>query len=280
MALDGILVASGASIALNTSYVLQHGGLVSAPELHAQRPVESLRSLLRSRRWLSGTLLGYLGLAFELFAMTLAPLWVVQCVLAVGLVVVLGVWSNARGRPGSASMLPAALLLGAGLFVLALTGAGGRAGVTAGPLALGGLGIAAATLAAAVLARHDVGGAARNGIAAGVLYGATTIGFAAVITALRAPVLDGWLIVTAATLAISTTIGGFCCFQRGLQAGEPIAVVTTMTAGMNAVAIAGGLLLGGSTGVAGVTLVVEGLGLLAICASGAVAARALSVPQV
>jgi len=272
----GILVAAVASVALNTSYVLQHSGLAAGPVLQARRPLTSLRSLLRSRDWLAGAALGYLGLGLELLAMTLAPLWVVQCVLAVGLVGVLAVWSRARGGVAARTMVPAALLLGAGLLLLALTGAGGASGIVAGPLELAAVGVAAAALAVAVLTRRGLSRPARHGIAAGVLYGATTVGLAAVLSAVGAPAFDSGTAVAGGLLAAVTAVAGFCCFQRGLQAGEPIAVVTTMTAGMNAVAIAAGMLLAGATGLGAAAIVAQTAGLLAICAAGAVAAYALS----
>ena len=279
MSTGGILVAAVASVALNTSYVLQHSGLTAGPALQPRRPVASLRALLRSRHWLAGAMLGYVGLGLELFAMTLAPLWLVQCVLAVGLVAVLAVWSRARGGAAAGTMVPAALLLGVGLLALAVTGAGGTSGITAGPATLGAVGLGAAGLAAMVLTRHGLGSAARHGIAAGILYGATTVGFAAILSALRAPVLDVGTAAAAGALAAVTAAGGFCCFQRGLQAGEPIAVVTTMTAGMNAIAIAAGVVLAGSSGLTGAAAAVQAAGLLAICAAGAVAAYALTRQQ-
>ncbi len=277
MTSGGILVAAAASVALNTSYVLQHDGLTNAPALRLRRPIASLRTLLRQRSWLAGALLGWLGLGLELLAMTLAPLWLVQCVLAVGLVAVLVLWRRARAGSPARSLLPAALLLGAGLVVLALASAGGSAGLVAGPASLAAVGGVAGVLALAVLASRSIGAAARQGVAAGVLYGATTLGLAAVVTAGSAGALLSTTAVTGAALAAVTAVGGFCCFQRGLQHGEPIAVVTTMTAGMNAFAIAGALVLSGPLGLAGAALAAQAAGLLAVCGAGALAARSLSL---
>lgn len=275
MAVGGILVAAASSLALNTSYAIQHRGLTDGPALDHRRPLASLRTLLRSRRWLGGALLGYAGLALDLLAMTLAPLWVVQSVLAIGLVVVLAVWNRARGR-GWRAMAPASSLLGAGLLALALTGSGGRSGIVASPSALVAAGLVTALLTGVVLTRRALAPTARSSIASGILYGATTVGFAAVLTAVRLPTVDTGLALAGAALAATTTTAGFACFQRALQTGEPIAVVTTMTAGMNASAIAGGLALGGAAGLSGSALALRVGGLIALCAAGAVGARDLS----
>ncbi len=271
----GILIAAAASLALNSSYVLQHDGLTRAPALRIMQPLASLRSLLRQRAWLTGALLGWAGLGLELLAMTLAPLWLVQCVLAVGLVVVLLLWRRARGGTPARALLPAALLLGGGLLMIALTGGAGRAGLAAGAPAL--IAVAAIAAVAAILALRSPGldPAARQGVAAGVLYGATTLGLAAVVTAFSAGSSFSTASLAGGLVAVVTAVAGFCCFQRGLQRGEPIAVVTTMTAGMNAFAIAGALALTG-LGLAGVALLLEVAGLLAVCLAGVLAARALS----
>lgn len=280
MALGGILVASVASIALNASYAVQHEALIGVRDVHVGRPILSLRTMLGSRRWLVGALLGYGGLALDLLAMTLAPLWLVQCVLATGLALALLIWSVRRAEPQvlrRRTLVTVALLLGVGLTAVALAGTAGPPGVTIGAVPLTGLGLATGALATTVLLRLPLEPPARHGIAAGLLYGATTVGFAVVLTALRhAPPLVG-VALAGAVLAAATTAVGFFLFQRGLQAGDPIAVVAVMTATLNAVAIAVGAIAVGTAGRSPAATVAQAVGLVAICGAGALAARALGL---
>jgi uncharacterized membrane protein len=84
----GIACAVGASLLYNTSIALQ------ALEVREVEPEYSLRigligRLLRNRRWLGATVLGFLGWPLEIVALLLAPLTVVQPCLASGLVLLL-----------------------------------------------------------------------------------------------------------------------------------------------------------------------------------------------
>src|SRR4051795_9516327 len=88
--------AVGAAIAINAGYVVQHGGLSSAPRIELRRPLAAVAALLRSRRWVAGALLGYAGLGLELLALTALPLSAGQATIGAGLVVV-AVLSRAVG---------------------------------------------------------------------------------------------------------------------------------------------------------------------------------------
>ncbi len=84
----GIVCAIGASLLYNTSIALQ------ALEVRGESPDYSLKlsllgRLLRNRRWLGATVLGFAGWPLEIVALLLAPLTVVQPCLASGLVLLL-----------------------------------------------------------------------------------------------------------------------------------------------------------------------------------------------
>lgn len=96
----GILAAVAASCLYNTSIALQALEARQESADHALRP-SLLGRLVRNRRWLLATALGLAGWPFEIGALLLAPLTVVQPCLASGLVLLL--WLGARRlgeRPG------------------------------------------------------------------------------------------------------------------------------------------------------------------------------------
>lgn len=271
--LPGLLVAAAASLALNASYVVQHSALVSVPVIRLSRPVASVRALLGQRRWLGGALLGYAGLALNVVALGLAPLALVQTVIAGGLVVVaLGAIRLHGVRPRSRDVAAVVLMVAA---IAALSS--GPAPVSAVPgvplPALLGFGAAAALVASALAAlpgRAD-GRPLRLALAAGVLYGTTTLAFAVLAAGPGAvPAL------TALLVAGTTTAAGFFAFQRALQSGPPVPVVTLMTGGTNAVALVGAfLVLGERLGSSPTAVAVHAVGLALVPVAAALAAGGL-----
>ncbi|MGD9736957.1 MAG: hypothetical protein AB7V58_15340 [Solirubrobacterales bacterium] len=84
----GIACAVGASLLYNLSIALQALEVREVSTDHSLR-VSLLGRLLRNRRWLGATVLGFLGWPLEIVALLLAPLTVVQPCLASGLVLLL-----------------------------------------------------------------------------------------------------------------------------------------------------------------------------------------------
>jgi hypothetical protein len=96
----GIAAAVGASLLYNTSIALQALEAREVPAEHALRP-SLIGRLLRNRRWLGATALGFLGWPLEIAALLLAPLTVVQPCLASGLILLLWLGATRLGEaPG------------------------------------------------------------------------------------------------------------------------------------------------------------------------------------
>jgi hypothetical protein len=238
--LPGILTASVAALLLNASYLVQHAGLSMAPVVRASQPLATVKALLASRTWVTGALLGYTGLALNTVALGLAPLSLVQSIVAAGLVVVaLGAAWARRRRPGARELVA----IGVIVVALASLGIGTSTAPSGAPPAAALLAFeVVAALAAWTVARRGRGGGGgphRLGLAAGILYGGTNVALAALLASGGAAPVVAVALVAGATV----TAGGFFAFQRGLQSGPATGVVTLMTAGTNVSAIAGGLLV-------------------------------------
>lgn len=96
----GIAAAVGASVLYNTAIALQALEAREVAHEHSLR-VSLIGKLLRNRRWLGATLLGFLGWPLEVVALLLAPLTVVQPCLVSGLIVLLWLGVTRLGeRPG------------------------------------------------------------------------------------------------------------------------------------------------------------------------------------
>jgi hypothetical protein len=259
-----VAAAIGAAVAINAGYLVQHLGLATAAPIEPRRPLAAVAAILRSPQWIAGALLGYGGLGLELIALTALPLSTVQAVIGAGLVLVASLGRSPRGR---AACLGAVLAVASLAVLVVVTPAGPS------PHTLPALWAAAAATAtvaggAALLVRRAPS-AVGLALAAGMLYGLTSVAMAAL-----APILSGdWpppaVVLVALGVGAPATIAAFLYFQRALQRGRPLAVVTAMMAGMDAVAMAGGLLLLGDPLTTGFGGRVAQLGALALSALSA-----------
>ncbi len=89
----GIVAAVGASLLYNASIAFQALEAREVPGEHSLRP-SLIGKLLRNKRWLGATALGFAGWPLEIAALLLAPLTVVQPCLASGLILLL--WLGAK----------------------------------------------------------------------------------------------------------------------------------------------------------------------------------------
>jgi drug/metabolite transporter (DMT)-like permease len=152
----GIAVAVASAACYEFSYVLQASEARSVSSELAGRPA-LLVTLAQRRRWLGGIALAIAGFALQIVALTMAPLTVVQPVLAVGLVLLLVLAHYRLGESVSARQMLAVAALIAGVAAIALSApphtdeVGSETGIA---VALGGL----AALTAAPYALRRGGG--------------------------------------------------------------------------------------------------------------------------
>jgi hypothetical protein len=240
----GLGLALLASLALNSSYLLQHAGSRDGPPVTLRRPLMALRGLLFSRTWMAGLGLGLSGWGLHVAALSLAPLSLVQAFAAGGLALAAPLGARALSQPLGARERRAIAMIVLALAMLAAGAvAGPPGGVPATRLAVAFM-VPCAALAALLAC---VGGPRRAhalGAAGGALYGigdaATKALTAAAHGGLGVAAATAWLAVLAGAAA-----GAFVCFQRGLQLGPAVPVLALMTAATNVVAIGAGLVVFG-----------------------------------
>jgi hypothetical protein len=229
----GILLALGAAIALNGSYLVQHAGSPKAIAVDARKPVATFVSLLRSPLWFVGGVLGMAGWALHLGAMSQAPLSLVQAFVAGGLALAVPMAAIGLRQKLVRAEVQALALMVAALVALSvgLSGDAGKHGFPPAALAawIAALGFGAGLLVwRAPSSKRPLA----LGLAGGLLYGAADLGFKAV--AVGHTLLSPWL-----PLALIATLGAFFAFQRGLQADRPLVVIGAMTGATNVSSILG-----------------------------------------
>lgn len=235
----GLVLAVGAAVALNGSYLLQHVGAAGAPAISVLRPIATMRGLLGSRLWAIGAAAGMLGWGMHVLALSKAPLSLVQAFVAGGLALTMPLSARVLHRSPTSGEKRAVATMALALALLAI-GSGSAATVFA-PWVLAAYLCGVAALAA-IVAVLPLGSRRANALAlaGGTLYGAADVAIKALTSVaghggVAAVLTSPWL----AAAALST-VGAFFCFQRALQSGSPISVIALMTAATNVVSIGGG----------------------------------------
>ena len=226
----GLALAAASAVAINGGYRLQHAAAAALPPLALRRPLRSLWSLFRSRRWSIGFVGGIAGWVLYVVALKIAPLSLVQAASAGGI----GVLALGSTRLSAAERVGVGAALG-GLLLLAVS-LGGHADTRHGAASVVAVWMVASALAAGLAARALPGGAGL-GTAAGVMYAAGDVGT-------KAAVGGGarlWFVP--ALLACHGV--AFVCMQLAFQRGGRLATAGLAVLWTNALPILAGTVLFG-----------------------------------
>src|SRR4051794_6283639 len=168
--LAGLLLAALAAVLFALGAVLQH----EAADLSRTPGGLSLRMLVKRRRWMLGQGATVLGTATQVAALAVAPVAVVQPMLAVGLVVALGIRAvRTRMAPVKVELIGAALTTG-GLVVFLLAAQPQKGTHQPPPSSIAVLAAVVLSIAlvmGATLLGHGAHGALACGAAAGIAAG-------------------------------------------------------------------------------------------------------------
>jgi hypothetical protein len=244
----GLILALGCAAFSGLAMLCKHRGAVAAPDVEMRSPLRSAAALFRSRWWAIGFLLATLGWAMHVVALSMAPLSVVQAVIAGGLALLAVPARRWFGIAVGTRDLLGLGLCAAGLSFLALTaGHAEESGTFTSSTMLAFEGGTLALVGALLLAsshRRLVGrGWILLAVAAGTSLGVSDVAIKALaVTVPASPlnVLSPWT-----AMAIIGGIGGFLALARGLQLGEPVAVIVAFSASATLSAITGGILVFG-----------------------------------
>jgi hypothetical protein len=246
----GILLALGCALATNFGFLLKHRGACDAPDVDIKHPLRSAAGLFRSKWFAIGMLVATGAWIFHVGALALAPLSLVQAVIAGGLVFLTVMAERWFGCECGTRQWAGVGCTALGLVLLAVTlpsgdgthssySVAGMIAFEAGLLMVGLLLVLSPQLGA----NHEHHGVLL-GTAAGVLFGVSDVA----IKALTGSVGDmGPLgLVSPWTLTcVLASVAAFYASARGLQKGQAVPVITLTSAAANVSAIAGGILVFG-----------------------------------
>ena len=244
----GILLAVFCAFATNVGFLLKHRGACAAPDVSLKHPVASAVGLFRSKWFAVGMLVALGAWVFHVAALAMAPLSIVQAVIAGGLVFLTVLAERYFGCSVGTRQWAGVGLTALGLVLLAITlpHHGGHSSYsTVGMIAFESALLALGTflVLSKKLDSHEHHGV-MLGTAAGILFGVSDVAIKAITTSLGTgggiAVLTPWLVT-----CIAASVIAFYASARGLQKGEAVPVITLTSAAANVTAISGGILVFG-----------------------------------
>jgi len=235
----GLLLALVTALMSVVGFFLKHAGAVAAPAVLWRRPWASTVALFRSPVYAIGCVVATTSWGFHVAALALAPISLVQAVIAGGLVFVTVVAGWVFHHPVTRREWIGVGLTAAGLVFLAATleRTGNSAHSSYHDLTLA-LAVGGATLAGAALVWR-----ARSGPLLGVAAGMLWAGSDVTIKALSGKTGDLGLAVIVhpfAFVILALSFFGLLVSARSLQIGPVVPVIALTSATANALTIAAG----------------------------------------
>jgi drug/metabolite transporter (DMT)-like permease len=245
----GILLSLFCALATNVGFLLKHRGACAAPDVSLKHPIASAVGLFRSKWFTIGMLVALVAWTFHVAALALAPLSLVQAIIAGGLVFLTVLAERWFGFTVGARQWAGVGLTALGLVLLAATlphSGGAHASYSlAGMIAFESALLALGTflVLSKKLGSHEHHGV-MLGTAAGILFGVSDVAIKALTGSVgsdgAAGMLSPWLLT-----CIAASVIAFYASARGLQKGEAVPVITLTSAAANVTAISGGILVFG-----------------------------------
>jgi hypothetical protein len=239
----GLLLALATSVASLIGFLLKHRGAIASPDVEWRRPLRSSLRLFRSRAYTIGMAVAMGSWGLHVAALSLAPISLVQTVIAGGLVLLTVLANSAFGHEVSRREWAGVGMTAAGLAFLAATMSGtgdsAHADFTPATLATYVGVLVLAGSAAATAGWQTVRGASLVAAAAGLLWGASDVSIKALsgtfgergATVLLHPLALVILLLSLYGLLVST---------RSLQRGRAVPVIAMTSAAANVTTIAAG----------------------------------------
>ena len=244
----GLVLTLASAFTTNVGFLFRHRGAVAAPDVDVRHPLRSAIGLFRSKWWTLGYVLAAIAYALHVAGLALAPLSIVQAVLAGGLVLLGVIAERWFGFHLGRREWTGVVLASIGLAFLTLTAAGETGGkssdyslaaMLAWESAL--VGIGTLLIIAHRNQRRDSRKGILLGVAAGLLFTVSHV-------AVKAATGMGDSVENAIPFVLIALVAGICAFfasARSLQIGEGVAVIAVTSIASNASSIPAGIVVFG-----------------------------------
>jgi drug/metabolite transporter (DMT)-like permease len=236
----GLLMAFVTALMSVVGFLLKHRGAVAAEPVEWRRPLASTIALFRSPVYTLGCVVATTSWGFHVAALALAPISLVQSVIAGGLVLVTVLADRVFGHEVSRREWIGVALTAAGLAFLAATleGTGDSAHADYGGWELG-IYVGLATVAGLALVAWRGAGGLALAIAAGLLWAGSDVTIKA-LSGKTGELGLGVLVHPFALVILVLSLIGLLVSARSLQIGPVVPVIALTSTTANAVTIAAG----------------------------------------
>ncbi len=232
----------------NLGMLCKHRGACESPEISLRAPLRTCAALFRSRWWTIGFAVAAVAWVLHVAAISVAPLSLVQAVIAGGLVLIAYPATRYFGHRLTRREWAGLGLAAAGLGFLAVTvphaqQSEGYSIATMIAFETVTVGAGFALLASGVMRRGSICHGVVLGLASGLLIGVSNVAIKAL-----TEVFDGSILTLVSPWTVVALIGGlgaFFALARGMQLGEAIPVIATASVASNCAAIIGGVVVFG-----------------------------------
>ena len=246
----GIVLALACALTTNVGFLFKHRGACQAPPVDIRHPFRSARQLYSSKLFALGMVIASAAWIFHVAAMAVAPLSLVQSVLAGGVVLLAVMAERTFGLGISRRQWVGITLTAIGLIMLgvslpAVHGAHSRFSVP------GMIGFEAVLLIAGTLMIMGprIGARAEHhgfllGAAAGLLFGVSDVAIKAITGMVHAHGAIG-LLSPYTVITVLASVGAFYASAKGLQDGDAVPVIAVTGTAANVSGIVGGIIVFG-----------------------------------
>src|SRR3954463_3693267 len=228
----GLLFALATAVTSIVGFLLKYRGADESPAVTLRNPVKSSLALFKSRWYTIGIIVATASWGLHVAALSLAPISIVQSVIAGGLVLLTVIADRVFGFTVTKREWICVALVALGLAFLAATmeGTAGNKHSHYDPTTLAlYVGTAAAIgLLAAVLSRRTVAGGPALAVSAGLLWGASDVSIKALSDHLDEGAF-GWIHPLALVILVASLVG-LAVSARSLQGGDAVPVIALPSA--------------------------------------------------
>ena len=245
-----MLLALACALATNVGFLFKHRGACSAPAVDIRHPLRTARCLFGARLFAIGMAIATGAWVFHVGAMAMAPLSVVQAVLAGGVVLLAIMAERVFGLPISRRQWLGIGLTAVGLLLLGFSlpsvhGAHSRFSVP-GMIVFETVLLLAGTL---LIMGPRIGAPHQHhgfmlGAASGILFGVSDIAIKAISGMVGAHGVVG-LVSPWTAVTVVASIAAFYASAKGLQDGEAVPVIAVTGTSANVAGIVGGIIVFG-----------------------------------